>query len=167
MAYDDDRATLPIKRAQKDSEGKPVLIYTPLALRGAYFSFIEREGNVSAEGTLLDLSIQQSEAYKLKNATITLRPEPIRYEAAPPGGQVGAYQVTNETTYTDLNGDSILDIMVQYTHPHTKKFILLGNQWIQVKPYGMKRRDEHPELVTDLSGEKYIFEDSAWKLIPR
>ncbi len=79
---------------------------------------------------------------------------------------MGAYQVTNETSYTDLNGDSILDTMMQYTHTHTKKFILLGNQWIQVKPYAMLRRDEHPELVTGLSGEKYKFEDSAWKLIP-
>jgi hypothetical protein len=166
MAYDDDRATLPIKRAQTDSQGKPVLIYTPLALKGAYFSFIEREGNVSAEGTLFDFSIHQTEAYKLKSATITLRPELIRYEAAPPGGSVAEYHITNATTYTDLNGDSILDIMVQYIHPHTKKFILLTNQWVQVKPYGKKSRDEHPELVTGLSGEKYEFADSGWRLVP-
>ena len=165
-AYDDARATLPIKRAQTDNEGKPVLIYTPLALRGAYFSFIEREGSVSAEGTLLDFSIHQTEAYKLKSATITLRPKPTQYETAPPSGQVAAYQITNATTYTDLNGDSILDIMVQYIHPHTKKFILLTDRWVQVNPYGKKSRDEHPELVTGLSGEKYKFEDSAWKLIP-
>lgn len=166
MAYDDDRATLPIKRAQTDRKGNPFLIYTPLALKGAYFSFSESEGNVSAEGTLLDFSIQQTENYKLKSTTISLRPEPIRYESAPPGGQIGAYQVTNETTYTDLNGDSILDTMVQYEHLDIKKFILLANRWIQVKPYGKLGRDEHPELVTGLSGEKYKFEDSAWRLLP-
>ena len=121
---------------------------------------------MSAEGTLLDFTIHQAENYKLKSATIALRPEPSRYQMEPPGGQIAASHVTNETTYTDLNGDSILDTMVQYIHPHTKKFILLGDRWIQVKPYGMLRRDEHPELVTGLSGEKYKFEDSAWKLIP-
>ena len=166
MAFDDDRATLPIKRAETDVRGIPFVIYTPLALKGAYFSFSEREGIVSAEGTLLDFSIQQSEDYKLKSATLSLRPEPIRYVAAPPSGPVGAYQVTNETTYTDLNGDSILDTMVQYKPFDRKKFILLGNQWVQVKPYGKKSRDEHPELVTGLAGEKYKFEDSAWRLLP-
>jgi len=166
MAYDDDRATLPIKRTQTDNEGKPFLIYTPLDLKGSYFSFIEREGSVSAEGTLLDFSIHQTEDYKLKSATISLRPEPLRYQAAAPGGQVAAYQVTNETSYTDLNGDSILDTMVQYIRPNTKKFILLGNQWIQVQPYRMLRRDEHPELATGLSGEKYEFSDSGWRLVP-
>ncbi|HEY9249446.1 MAG TPA: hypothetical protein VIO38_09955 [Rariglobus sp.] len=69
-AYDDDRATLPIKRTQTDGEGKPVLIYTPLALRGAYFSFIEREGIVSAESTLLDFSIHQTEDYPERNTNL-------------------------------------------------------------------------------------------------
>ena len=165
-AFDGERATLPIKRAQTDAEGKPMLIYTPLALNGAYFSFIECEGYVSAEGTLLDFSIHQTEDYKLKSARVVLRPEPIRVKLAPPGGSVMAYQVSDQTTYTDLNGDSILDTMVQYTHQHIKEFILLDNQWIQVKPYGMGRINKHPELVTGLSGEKYRFEDSAWKLIP-
>jgi hypothetical protein len=115
----------------------------PTKQAGAFFSFHESEESVSAEG-----------------------PEPSKYQSSPPGRQIAAYQVTNETTYTDLNGDSILDIMVQYARSDTKKFILLNNQWIQVKLYGMKRHDEHPELVNGFSGEKYQFEDSTWKLIP-
>jgi len=166
MAYDDDRATLPIKRAHTDSKGKPWLIYTPLALKGAYFSFSEDEDNVYAEGTLLDFFINQTDDYKLKSFTLVLRPEPVRMKFTPPGERVGAYQVTNQTSYTDLNGDSILDTMLQYKATwKSEKFILLGNQWIQVQPSPTRRRTD-PKQATGLSGEKYEFADSGWRLVP-
>ncbi len=167
--HDDGKMVLPVSRTSTTSSGTTVFYYPHLSLKGTNFSFVEftEQGEqLYVESELLDFSLTQTGDHKLQGATITLRPAPQIYKMGPPGGQIAGYPIINTTHYTDLNGDSILDTMVQYTHPNTKKFILLGNQWIQVKPYRMLRRDEHPELATGLSGEKYEFSDSGWRLVP-
>jgi hypothetical protein len=167
IMHDDGEMILPVSRTSATTNGTPVFFHPRLTLKGTDFLFVEfsehGEG-LNAESALLDFSLAQTGDHKLQSATITLRPAPQIYKRDPPDGP-SAWPITNITSYTDLNGDSILDTMRQSKLKDEKWFILLGNQWIQVQRSRTMRRTD-PKQATGLSGEKYEFADSVWRLVP-
>lgn len=85
-------------------------------------------------------------------------PVPERYK-----GQAMSRRVNkvNQTSYKDLNGDSILDVMDSEANSHgfLGRYILFNNSWIPVRNYKAKT----PKAETSLDGKTtYTFENDKW-----
>jgi len=66
--------------------------------------------------------------------------------------------------YTDIDGDSVFDAMVQNRKDGMKFYILCSNTWIEVQ--GMMNGFGPGEVRRSVSdNRKYIFRGHAWELL--
>ena len=160
-AYKTATSAPPVSRSfYVPDAGKTQVHYHPLQFQNAQFTFGEQGNRLWADSELLEFTLKRDDTNHLQRFTLTLQPEPVRYSSGEPGAQAMRLE-TPTTTYEDMNGDSILDVMIQHRPENSRAFILSNNQWIEIRPLSKAGIDLRQ--VKALSGIVYKFKDPEWQ----
>ena len=117
-----------------------------------------------AEGStnLVDYDVQHDATGRLTRLWLALYTDPKRMFVLAPGEQTAIPQAA-QTVYEDLNGDSVLDTMVQSGPNGTRSYILYRNSWVLVGTYMSGFEIGRPVFSFDRK-TKYIFVNNQWQI---
>jgi hypothetical protein len=134
--------------------------YEPVHLSNATLRLSEFRKSLISYSTLFDFDLNLKSKNQLGSFRMILRPEP-QNQVAPPPGAATWRPVTRWTVYDDLNGDSVLDTMIQRGPELHSSFILVKNSWVEV---GNLRAGWRLGSVRALKTKQtYVFENGGWR----
>jgi hypothetical protein len=156
VGQDDHPLTLKVIRT--DQEG--MAYYQGIALKNDSYRFSEQARRTVLESTLADFDVERDDRGHLAGFHLLMRAEPERRLPAPEGGQAAALPGSRSTSYLDIDGDSVLDVMVKSGPGLSETSILHEDRWVRVNNrkgkivVGSKARSD--------DGTDYVFIRGGW-----